>query len=167
MTSDSTSNDREASVSVSSAQLRSWRGAFPRKIEGFSCSKKKESSDRYLSRAEPNNKQRGRKATTHIGSGNEDRTFLLLLLPCPERAAGSSSPARRGQGRLHRWELRKGRDAAKRKKREKSCERAALKRGSEGEREREREVSFFPSLFFPRFLSQLPPPRRQRSSPPL
>ena len=57
------------------------------------------------------------KATTHIGSSSDASKLLLLLLSCPERKAGSSSPAaRRGQGRLHRWG--RGRERCERKEEE-------------------------------------------------
>lgn len=109
----------------------------------------------------------GRSKNPHIGSGNDDGTLLLpLLLPRPERAAGSSSPARRGEGRLHRWARERGENATKRGKKENvvwgSC--SSQKRGVE---KRGRVSLPFFYFFSSRLLRLTRLPRRKwRSFPP-
>ena len=113
----------------------------------------------------------GRTKKTHIGFGDDNSSRpLLLLLLCPERTFGSSSPAcRSGKGRLHRWQGERRRCEAKerdksRVQRLSTAKKRVVGGGSEGER-----WTSFSLTLFSLSLFDLPPsgqPRQQRSFSP-
>ena len=157
------SNEWFASVLVSITQLRRWTDERASRTKGFRFERL--GSFRSFSQAN------GRTKKTHIGFGDDNSSRpLLLLLLCPERTFGSSSPAcRSGKGRLHRWQGERRRCEAKerdksRVQRLSTAKKRVVGGGSEGER-----WTSFSLTLFSLSLFDLPPsgqPRQQRSFSP-